>query len=349
MVRNRGADPDDDASLITTSAERPLNRNNLVASIIGQGKTPPPRFGVPQGFEPRNLTDGFFGNDRGWADEWFQLKLRSKATLGRFRFGRDRTGVLSDRCADYMKIETSLDGKTWQTVFEQDKLTQLPGFSPAKTVEIQIAPVQAEYLKVTMVPPGKKVEPLACIDEFEVYAPAAHPPAKLPQVVVLDRPEVWRPTRHTTLQVEAAPVRLEGEQEVLELRLKNTGPMTAFFCEVHPLISYRTDLFIDNNHCFVPPGESRTITIRGSDPLARGRGAGGRACGLSLRRPAGGSPAGMPSRSRSHPARMCSWPSGVATGCAASTWGISTREDRGRETDDAGRHASRSVAVALSA
>ena len=114
LVRNRGADPDDDASQITTSAERPLNRNNLVAALLGQGKTPPPRFGVPQGFEPRNLTDGFFGHDRGWADEWFQLKLRSKATLGRFRFGRDRTGVLSDRCADYMKIETSLDGKTWQ-------------------------------------------------------------------------------------------------------------------------------------------------------------------------------------------------------------------------------------------
>ena len=75
----------------------------------------------------------------------------------------------------------------------------LPGFSPAKTVEIQIVPVQAEYLKVTMVPPGKKVEPLACIDEFEVYAPSAQLPATLPHVAVLDRPEVWRPTRHTTL------------------------------------------------------------------------------------------------------------------------------------------------------
>jgi len=47
--------------------------------------------------------------------------------------------------------------------------------------------------------------------------------------------------------------------------VKHTGPMTAFPCEIHPLINYRTDLFLDKNHCFVPPGESRTITIR-ADP-----------------------------------------------------------------------------------
>jgi hypothetical protein len=59
-------------------------------------------------------------------------------------------------------------------------------------------------------------------------------------------------------------VRIEGEQEVLDLRVKNTGRMTALFCEPHPLIVYRTDLFIDNNNCFIPPGESRVITIRAS-------------------------------------------------------------------------------------
>ena len=71
----------------------------------------------------------------------------------------------------------------------------------------------------------------------------------------------------------AAPVRAEGEQEVLELTVKNTGPMTAFPVEPHPLISYRTDLIVDNNHCFIPPGESRTITIRADRNAA---------CGLSL-------------------------------------------------------------------
>ena len=60
--------------------------------------------------------------------------------------------------------------------------------------------------------------------------------------------------------------------------------MTALFCEPHPLIEYRTDLFIDNNHCFIPPGESRTITIRTArhSPLSSGEGSGSKAGGLSL-------------------------------------------------------------------
>ena len=58
---------------------------------------------------------------------------------------------------------------------------------------------------------------------------------------------------------------------MLELKVKNTGAMTAFPCEVHPLISYRTDLFIDNNNCFIPPGESRVITIRSQKPEGGGR------------------------------------------------------------------------------
>ncbi len=46
--------------------------------------------------------------------------------------------------------------------------------------------------------------------------------------------------------------------------------MTALFCEPHPLIEYRTDLLIDNNHCFIPPGETRTITIRSAVKPAGG-------------------------------------------------------------------------------
>jgi len=66
----------------------------------------------------------------------------------------------------------------------------------------------------------------------------------------------------TTIEVEAQPLRGEGQQEVLDLIVRNGGPMTALFCAVHPLIEYRTDLFIDNHHCSIPPGESRTVTIR---------------------------------------------------------------------------------------
>ena len=273
LVKNQGADPDDDASQIKTPFERPTDPGNLVQRCRAKGMTPPPPSVPPQYREQLPINNGSFGNDHAWSDGWFEITLRGKPTLGRFKFGRDRTGVLSDRPTDYMKIETSLDGANWQTVFEQDKLTQLPGFSPAKTVEIQIAPVQAAYLKVTVTPPGKEKGPFPVIDEFEAYAPAAKPPTTLPHVAVLDRPEVCRPLRHTALEVQASPVRVEGEQEVLELNVKNTGAMTAFPCEVHPLISYRTDLFIDNNHCFIPPGESRTITIRASQQPP---------CGLTL-------------------------------------------------------------------
>jgi hypothetical protein len=71
-----------------------------------------------------------------------------------------------------------------------------------------------------------------------------------------------RPVSRTTVNVSAGPMRIGGKEEVLELRIANTGKMTALFCEPHPLIEYRTDVSIENNYAFVPPGESRTIVIR---------------------------------------------------------------------------------------
>ncbi len=83
--------------------------------------------------------------------------------------------------------------------------------------------------------------------------------------------EVSPPVRRTSLTVTARPVRMDAGQEILELAVTNGGRMTALFCQGHPLIDYRTDLFIDNNNCFIPPGESRVITVRaatGSDHLS---------------------------------------------------------------------------------
>ena len=73
-----------------------------------------------------------------------------------------------------------------------------------------------------------------------------------------------QPVRRTSLTMSAQPVRRDGGQEVLELVVENKGLMTALFCAPHPLIEYRTDLFVANNHCFIPPGERRTISIRAS-------------------------------------------------------------------------------------
>jgi uncharacterized membrane protein len=71
-----------------------------------------------------------------------------------------------------------------------------------------------------------------------------------------------RPVRRTQLEIRPGATRIEGVDETLDLELKNTGKMTALFCEPHPLLEYRTDITILNNHAFVPPGETRPITLR---------------------------------------------------------------------------------------
>jgi beta-mannosidase len=78
----------------------------------------------------------------------------------------------------------------------------------------------------------------------------------------VDSTEQWMPVSRTALQVESMPVRTEGDYERLDLIVSNPGSMTALFCEPHPVASYRTDTVIGNNFCFIPPGESRSITIR---------------------------------------------------------------------------------------
>ena len=75
-------------------------------------------------------------------------------------------------------------------------------------------------------------------------------------------PEISRPVKQTSLRVEPGQPYIEDEEEVLELKLTNTGTMTALFCEPRPVLNYRTDLIIENLYVCIPPGESRTIKIR---------------------------------------------------------------------------------------
>lgn len=65
----------------------------------------------------------------------------------------------------------------------------------------------------------------------------------------------------TTLDVAHYAHHREADRERLHIELTNIGEMTALFCEPHPLLSYRTDIDIENNYAFVPPGERRVITI----------------------------------------------------------------------------------------
>ncbi|MCM4165988.1 MULTISPECIES: glycoside hydrolase family 2 protein [unclassified Arenibacter] len=78
----------------------------------------------------------------------------------------------------------------------------------------------------------------------------------------IDTDRLWLPLSRTSLQAKVMPLRTENDQEILEIIITNSGSMTALFCEPHPIANYRTDIMIDNNYCFIPPGESRSIIIR---------------------------------------------------------------------------------------
>lgn len=63
------------------------------------------------------------------------------------------------------------------------------------------------------------------------------------------------------LRAEIRSHQSKGATETLQIELINDSSMTALFCEPRPMLSYRTDIDIDNNHAFVPPGETRRINI----------------------------------------------------------------------------------------
>ena len=71
-----------------------------------------------------------------------------------------------------------------------------------------------------------------------------------------------RGLRRTELELSSVESRVEDDQEILILEITNRGEMTALFCEVHPLIEYRTDFYIDYNHLCIAPNQSRQVSIR---------------------------------------------------------------------------------------
>ncbi len=216
--------------------------------------------------QAKGLNDGNYGYESSWIGQsprsWLQIDLEKAATVGRFVLGRDRTGRFEDRAVDYLKIETSLDGQQWQPAFERNGLTALVGFGRGKSLHVEVSPVKARFVRATVEALTATNGLLACVDEFEVYAPANKQTEAMPRV---QWGKPFQPVRRTTLEVKPSTPQLVNGQEVLELLVRNAGPMTALFCEPHPLLVYRTDLFIENNNCFIPPGESRIITIRASD------------------------------------------------------------------------------------
>lgn len=278
LLQNGKADSDDDAVDAKSRVELPDGPKNL--AFVGNGAKPATASSSrPEpNHQAKNLNDGRFGNENSWIgttpQSSFQIDLGKPALIGRFKLGRDRTGNWSDRLIDYLKIETSLDGKSWQTAYEKRGLASLAAKTGStQSTILRVKPVRAQQIRVTVDPEKPAEGMFACVDEFEVYAAEGEPAAGPPRMELVDaRPNISAPVRRTSLAATASPVRFEDGEEVFDLQLKNTGAMTALFCEPHPLIEYRTDLFIDGNHNFIPPGESRTMTIKAAK----------RAGGLSL-------------------------------------------------------------------
>ena len=72
------------------------------------------------------------------------------------------------------------------------------------------------------------------------------------------------------LEVSNCVQQQAGDSESFCIELTNRGEMTALFCQPHPLLAYRTDLDIEDNHAFIPPGETRVITIVAPLPSPEG-------------------------------------------------------------------------------
>ena len=274
LLRDEGEDSNDDSLGTKVVVELPDGPKNL--AFVGNGAKPATASSSrPEpAHQATGLNDGHYGNSCSWIANaprsWFQIDLGKPAMVGRFKLGRDRLGDWIDRHVDYLRIETSVDGKVWECGFEKAGVGSLApvGGIGALSMIVNVVPRRAQFVKVMVDPKEPGSGMFACIDEFEVYAPAQELGQTVPSLQFLEsRPEVPRPVRRTRLTVSALPSRVEGGMEVLELVVKNPGTMTALLCETHPLIEYRTDLFIDGNHCFVPPGESRTMTVRA--PIAR--------------------------------------------------------------------------------
>ena len=163
--------------------ERPTDPGNL--AYVGNGAKPATassELDNPKHKAP-GLNDGKYGNDYSWIpvhpNAWFQIELAKTAKVGRFKLGRDRVSGYDDRALQSLKIELSADGRTWQTAYMNKEIRSIPGYEPTRTLQIQIAPVEAHYVKVEVEPPE------CCIDEFEVFGPAASVPAKLPDARML--------------------------------------------------------------------------------------------------------------------------------------------------------------------
>ncbi len=104
----------------------------------------------------QKINDGVYGNGSSWISNqygggWVQIELPLAQSINRIVWGRDRNGKYADRLASAYRIETSVDGKTWQLVAShEDRLPRTTPASPAFTrLRHQPAAAAAQTRKLT--------------------------------------------------------------------------------------------------------------------------------------------------------------------------------------------------------
>ena len=68
--------------------------------------------------------------------------------------------------------------------------------------------------------------------------------------------------RQTEIELEQIEWACEDNWEICTLSVKNSGCMTALFIHPESITQYRADIFVENDHMFIPPNESRQLIIR---------------------------------------------------------------------------------------
>lgn len=73
-----------------------------------------------------HIHDGLYGNDKSWICDtteggWIQIEFPREIVVDRVDWGRDRTGVFSDRLAIDYRIALSVDGTAWHVVASSDQ------------------------------------------------------------------------------------------------------------------------------------------------------------------------------------------------------------------------------------
>ncbi|MES2307598.1 MAG: sugar-binding domain-containing protein, partial [Verrucomicrobiota bacterium] len=260
-------DPDDHWNEISkaTPPLNPANAGNL--AWIGNGASPAKLVGEKEkpDMPVPAINDGEYGGTTAWISEvenkmnLFVIDLNRTAPIGRVKIGCDRTGRYRDQELWSMKVEYSGDGVNWVQIADVPNSKFLKFHGADKTLQIDFPVVEARMLRVGVFG-GRRM-----VDEIEVYGPTPGEQVTKAKAKFLndDGPVLTRPIKRTVLQASARKV-ADPVDDVLELTLTNSGPMTSLFCEPHPMMAYRTDISIENNPCFIPPGESRTMRIRGS-------------------------------------------------------------------------------------